>query len=45
MAQLINRWMAAWALVLVALLGGMAASCSDENGMYQGPNDSSPGWR
>ena len=45
MEQLINRRMAAWALALVALLGGMAASCDGDGGMYQGGNDSSPNWR
>lgn len=45
MAQLINRKMAAWALVLVALLGGLAAECSGEGGMYQGGGDSSPYYR
>ena len=45
MAQLINRKFAAMLLAAVALLGGLAAGCADEGGMYQGGNDSSPYWR
>lgn len=36
---------AGWMIVSAALLG-VVASCGDsEGGMYQGPNDSEPGWR
>ncbi len=32
-------------LVVVITLGGLAAGCSNEGGMYQGGGDSQPGWR
>lgn len=39
-----RRW-AALALLAAILLGGVAAGCADEGGMYQGGSDSEPGWR
>lgn len=33
------------AALLALLLGGVAADCSGEGGMYQGGSDSVPGWR
>lgn len=33
------------AALLALLLGGVAADCGGEGGMYQGGGDSEPGWR
>lgn len=33
------------ALLAVLLIGGVAADCNGENGMYQGGSDNVPGWR
>lgn len=30
-----------WAVLTLSVLG-VATSCTDDNGLYQGPNDSSP---
>ena len=35
---------AGWLLISTAMLG-VTASCGGEDGMYQGPGDSQPGWR
>lgn len=32
-------------LAAVLTLGGLAAGCDNEGGMYQGGGDSQPGWR
>ena len=35
---------ALWLLISAVVLG-VTASCGGEDGMYQGPGDSQPGWR
>lgn len=32
-------------MIAVVALGGLAAECGGEGGMYQGGGDSEPGWR
>lgn len=48
MIESIGRRVTARLLALAAvavLLGGVAADCSGDGGMYQGGGDSAPGWR
>lgn len=33
------------AMIAAVALGGLAADCGGEGGMYQGGGDSEPGWR
>ncbi len=40
-----RAWRALAAALLALALGGLAADCSGEGGMYQGGSDSVPGWR
>jgi hypothetical protein len=46
-AAKINRRFVALMLAAVAVLGGVAAGCTNDSGrgMYQGGSDSVPGWR